>query len=93
MKPIQSVPSIIVRGDTLDIDCVASSSTTGWTVSLGYRQLSFPLNIVSAQYVTSLSRWSIKALIPSNIPLELYDLTVTASGGISEACSPGDQRF
>lgn len=82
MRPIQSVPSIILRGDTLDIDCVALSSTTGWTASLGYRQLSFPLNIVSAQYVTSLSRWSIKALIPSNIPIELYDLTVTASGGI-----------
>lgn len=82
MRPIQSIPTIIVRGDTLDIDCAASGSTTGWAVSLGYRQLSFPLTILSAQYVTALSRWKIKALIPGDIPLELYDLTVSASGGI-----------
>jgi 3',5'-cyclic AMP phosphodiesterase CpdA len=80
MRPIQTVPAIVVRGDTLNIDCAASSSTTGWSASLGYRQLSFALNIVSAQYVTSLSRWSIKALIPADIPFELYDLTVAASG-------------
>ncbi|MCX5800782.1 MAG: metallophosphoesterase [Candidatus Eisenbacteria bacterium] len=82
MRPIQTVPTILVRGDTLDIDCAASSSTTDWTASLGFRQLSFPLEILSAQYVTSLSRWAIKALVSSDIPFELYDLTVTASGGI-----------
>ena len=82
MRPIQSVPTIIVRGDTLDIECVAPSLTTGWAASLGYRQLSFSLNILSAQYVTTLSRWKIKAMIPTDIPFELYDLTVSGSGGI-----------
>jgi hypothetical protein len=82
MRPIQTLPAIVLRGDTLDIECAASSSTTGWTASLGYRQLNFSLGILSAEYVTALSRWKIKAAIPSDIPFELYDLTVTASGGI-----------
>ena len=84
MRPIQSVPTIVVRGDTFDIDCAASSSTTGWAASLGYRALSYPLNIVSSSYVTSLLRWKLKAIVPGDVPMELYDLTVTASGGISD---------
>jgi len=82
MRPIQSVPTIIVRGDTLDIDCVAPPITTGWTASLGFRQFSVPLTVLNAQYVTALSRWKISALVPESTPTELYDLTVSASGGI-----------
>jgi predicted phosphodiesterase len=84
MRPIQSVPAIVVRGDTFDIDCVASSSTTGWAASLGYRALSYPLNIVSSNYVTSLLRWKLKAIVPGDVPFELYDLAVTADGGIND---------
>ena len=84
MRPIQSVPTIVVRGDTFDIDCAASSGTTGWAASLGFRALSYPLNIVSSTYVTSLLRWKLKAIVPVEVPIELYDLTVTANGGIDD---------
>ncbi|MBN1504981.1 MAG: metallophosphoesterase [Candidatus Eisenbacteria bacterium] len=84
MRPIQSVPTIVVRGDTFDIDCAASSSTTDWAASLSYRALSYPLTVVSSTYVSSLLRWKLRVIVPVEVPLELYDLTVTASGGISD---------
>jgi len=84
MRPILSVPTIVVRGDTFDIDCAASNTTTGWAASLSYRALNYPLNIVSTSYITSLLRWKLKAIVPGDVPLELYDLTVTASGGIND---------
>jgi predicted phosphodiesterase len=84
MRPIQTVPTMVVRGDTFDIDCAASSSTTGWAASLNYRALDYSLNIVSSSYVASLLRWKLKAVVPADAPLELYDLTVTADAGIND---------
>jgi len=84
MRPILSMPSIVPRGDTLEIDCAASGSTTGWAASLIYRELNFPLSVVSALFPPSLERWKIKAVIPEEVPIELYDLAVTASGGVTD---------
>ncbi len=84
MRPIMNLPSIVPRGDTVEIDCAAASSTTDWAASLSYRALNIPLDIASSEYVASLLRWKLRAVIPVSTPVELYDLTVTASGGIND---------
>jgi hypothetical protein len=84
MRPVINLPTIVERGGTFDIDCAASSSTTDWSATLGYRALSYPLEITGAEYVTSLLRWKLTAAVPSEMPFELYDLTVTASGGLND---------
>ncbi len=83
-SPILNVPAIQIPGETMQITCIAPSTTTGWTASLIHRAKTIPMNVLSAQYVTSPDRWLISVLIPQVQVFELYDLRVTASGGIAD---------
>ena len=83
-KPLLNLPAIVIPGETFNIECVAPTNTTGWAAWLYKGNLSYSLPITQAQYVTSPPRWKLTAQVPAVNVFELYDLRVTASGGIND---------
>ncbi|UCF78648.1 MAG: metallophosphoesterase [Candidatus Eiseniibacteriota bacterium] len=79
-RPLPNIPAIVPRGDTLDIICGASSSTTGWTAFLVTDFCTEMLSVSSATYDTPTKRWFLRAPIPPECAMELYDLVVLADG-------------
>jgi hypothetical protein len=83
-RPLLNIPSIIIPGQALEIICLAPESTVDWQAELIHPSLNIPLSITSAQYDSDLQRWYLSALIPEPGLYELYDLKVTASGGLED---------
>jgi 3',5'-cyclic AMP phosphodiesterase CpdA len=79
-RPLVNIPAIVPVGDTLDIICGASPSTTGWSAFLVTDFCTQMLSVSSATYDTSTKRWFLKAPIPLDCAMELYDLVVLADG-------------
>ncbi len=83
-KPLQNIPSIVLPGDALEISCVASPGQTGWAVSLERGGFQIPLNLVSAGYDSQTLWWTLLVDVPEVPVFELYDLRVTADGGLDD---------
>ncbi len=83
-RPLINIPAIVRSGDTLTIECVADTQTSGWAANLIYDQIQIPLQVLSSSYDPTTLWWSISALIPTVPIYELYDLVVTANGGIED---------
>ena len=83
-RPIQNVPSIVRPGDPLPISCEADPSTTGWTATLVRGQLEVPLTIDNAGYNPATEWWTLEVTTPAMPVFDLYDLRVTASGGLDD---------
>jgi len=82
-RPLLNIPTITTPGDTIKIECEADVTTTGWGAKLSHQSKQISLDIVNAVYDPSIYYWIISARVPSLIPtFELYDLVVTADGGI-----------
>lgn len=83
-RPLLNIPAFARPGDTFPIECEAPSSTTGWQAELIHEAKTIPLDISSASYDASTLWWTLQAEVPSGIVTELYDLRVTADGGIDD---------
>jgi predicted phosphodiesterase len=84
-RPLLNIPSIVAPGETLYIECfVLDETTTGWDAELIFNDITVDLTISQADYDSDLKLWTLQAIIPSIDHYELYDLRVTASGGISD---------
>lgn len=81
-KPLQNIPEIVVSGGQLDIRCEADPGTTGWQVFLERGEFNIPLVLLSATYDSPTTWWRLAAEVPQVPLLEIYDLKVTASGGL-----------
>jgi predicted phosphodiesterase len=79
-RPLPNIPSIIPRGDTLEIICGASPSTTGWSALLVTDFCTQMLSVSSSTYDSPTNRWFLEAPIPTECAVELYDLVVLADG-------------
>jgi len=82
--PLLNIPAIVVPGEQLRIECVAPTNTTGWAAQLKKGNIAVSLPITQAQYENLPARWVVKAQVPTVNIFELYDLQVTASGGIND---------
>lgn len=82
--PLLNVPAIHIPGETLTITCIAPPSTTGWQVWLRHKHKSVNLELLSSQYLNTPDRWELQAVVPSLPVFELYDLRVSASGGLDD---------
>lgn len=83
-RPILNIPAIVLPGDTLMIECEADMYTTHRAAELLYGSSQITMDIYSEVYNPATLWWNIAAGVP-NVPIfELYDLKVTASGGISD---------
>jgi hypothetical protein len=81
-RPLLNIPALVTPGDTLEINCDADPAATGWAAQLQYELIQVPLTILSSSYDATTLWWTLQAQIPA-VPLyELYDLIVTADGGI-----------
>lgn len=83
-RPLLNIPAIVLPGESFNIECVAPQTATGWTAMLEKGNLTAELSITDTQYATSPPRWILSATMPNVNVFELYDLRVTASGGISD---------
>jgi hypothetical protein len=81
-RPLLNIPSFVMPGDNLLIECDAHPTVTGWEATLLRGGTEVPLEIVSSTYNPSTLWWSISAAVPAVPAFGLYDLTVSAAGGI-----------
>jgi hypothetical protein len=83
-RPLVNIPAIVRPGDTLTVECDADPAVSGWAVELFRDGTGIPAQVLSSTYDPSTLWWEIESLVPA-VPLyELYDLVVTASGGIED---------
>lgn len=83
-KPLLNIPSIVVPGGTLTISCEAAPATSGWAARLERGTFSIPLALQSAQYDAATLWWTLTAQVPAVPVHDLYDLRVTAAGGLDD---------
>ncbi len=83
-RPLINIPTIVTEGDTLTIDCEASPGTSGWAAELVYGSVTVPMTVLSSTYDASTEWWEIDVQVPVVPVDELYDLRVTADGGIDD---------
>jgi len=81
-RPLINIPAIVERGRDFEIICGAPSGSAGWEAQLVSRHTTRNLTLLSGRYDTTTYRWFLEARVPGDIPMGLYDLAVTASGGI-----------
>lgn len=84
-KPLLNIPTILVPGQTMQIDCEAAPLTTGWQAWLSRDGRVHDLTVTSAVYSPTTLWWRIEATVPAGIPCTLYDLNVSADGGVLDA--------
>ena len=82
--PLQNIPALVLPGDDLEISCVADPGQTGWGVSLERGGFDIPLTLTSAQYDPQTLWWRLVAQVPEVPVFEMYDLRVTADGGVED---------
>jgi len=81
-RPLLNIPAVLPPGEILRIECEADPQTTGWAARLHRGATTVPLQILSSSYDATTTWWTLNAKVPA-VPLhELYDLVVTADGGI-----------
>ncbi len=82
-RPLLNIPSFVLPGDTLTIECSTDPSIRDWTAELlrGHRKVWLPV-VASPTYDPSTLWWEIEALVPGDIEAGLYDLVVVATQGI-----------
>ncbi len=81
-RPLMNIPSIVTPGELLTIECFAPENTTGWEARLLYEDYTTDLSIESSEYNAYLDKWTLEARVSDPNFYELYDLELTASGGI-----------
>ena len=86
-RPLFNIPSIVTPGQDLDIICFAPETTTGWSAQLVFNDESINLNITQSNYDSELESWTLTTTIPELEFYELFDLRVTADGGLLDDVS------
>jgi 3',5'-cyclic AMP phosphodiesterase CpdA len=83
-KPLLNIPAIVEGGHSFTINCQADPATTGWAAMLQHGLVDLMLNVESAHYNSSTTWWDLVVSVPSVALHELYDLRVTANGGLDD---------
>jgi len=83
-RPILNIPEIVIPGEAFEITCMAPENTTEWEAEIIYGNIITPLEITDAIYNNNLQRWFLNAIVSQINIYELYDLKVTASGGVED---------
>lgn len=84
MRPLQNIPALHIPGETLLITALTAENTTGFAAALIHGSKRIPLQIIAQEYNPLFSTWSLQCPIPDVAVYELYDLELTADGGIHD---------
>jgi len=83
-RPLLNIPTIVQSGSSFTINCQADQTTTSWTATLQHGLSEVFLTIVSSTYNAATTWWDINVQVPDVDLYELYNLRVTASGGLDD---------
>ncbi|MDX2475071.1 MAG: metallophosphoesterase, partial [Candidatus Krumholzibacteria bacterium] len=83
-RPLVNIPTLVMPGQALDINCAADPATTGWQAEISYGAITLPLPIATASYDPATTWWTLQTTAPAVALYELYDLRVTADGGLDD---------
>ncbi|MFO7653753.1 MAG: metallophosphoesterase [Candidatus Krumholzibacteriia bacterium] len=83
-RPLLNIPAIVTPSATLTVSCAADPATAGWQVEIRRRSLVVELPVTAAAFDASTRWWRLEASVPGDTPSELYDLVVTAGGGLQD---------
>ena len=83
-RPLVNIPAFVLPGQTLEINCVADPATTGWQAEITFGAATLSLPVVSASYDASTEWWTLNSTVPAVSLHGLYDLRVTANGGLDD---------
>jgi predicted MPP superfamily phosphohydrolase len=83
-KPLANIPTILTPGQTLEINCDADPATTGWQAEIFIENLVVNLTLNSAVYDPTTEWWTLSATMPQVSLFDLFDLKVTADGGLED---------
>jgi predicted phosphodiesterase len=86
-RPLINIPAIVERGRELEITCGAPPGSTNWSARLISPWRTSDLTLLSGRYDAASFRWFLEARIPADMPAGLYDLAVTASGGVADTAA------
>ncbi len=84
MRPILSVPAIVTPGGGFEVEAMAPSTTTNWSAELRRGNDVRELTLANEIYRPEYGRWFMNAVVPEELPAEMYDLYVEASGGVAD---------
>ena len=84
MRPILNIPAIHIPGETLLITALAAQNTTGFAAALLHGSKRISLQVIAQTYNPLFGTWVLQCPIPEVAVYELYDLEVTANGGIHD---------
>ncbi len=83
-RPLLNIPTIVQSGSSFTINCQADPATTGWAATLQHGLNEVFLNVNSATYNAATTWWDLEVQVP-NVDLHaLYNLRVTAGGGLDD---------
>ncbi len=83
-KPLLNIPAIVQNGASFMINCQADPATTGWNATLQHGLTEVFLAVNSATYNASTTWWDLDVQVPDVDLYELYNLRVTANGGLDD---------
>ncbi len=80
-RPLQTVPSFVLRNHSLEIICLADSAAADWEVELLREGQPVQLPLESSNYDPRSSWWTLQVGVPAEMKPGLYDLRVRAESG------------
>ena len=83
-RPILNIPEIVVPGETFKIICLAPQNTSNWNAWLRHNSKRLNLPVINSQWLNLPNRWELTVTVPTVPVYELYDLEISAGGGISD---------
>jgi hypothetical protein len=83
-RPLINIPAIVERGRELEIICGAPPGSSAWEAELISPYAAAGLTLLSGRYDAATFRWFLEAEVPAELPSGLYDLAVSASGGVAD---------
>lgn len=81
-RPLGNLPALVLSGETLRIEAEAPAGTTNWTAGLRHDSGDQHLIITDARHDAATRLWTLQATVPEIAVLGLYDLEVSADGGV-----------
>lgn len=83
-RPLLNIPAFVVPGGSFAISGDAPATAAGWTAELVCGARRVPLTVTEPAYDPATLWWRLTAIAPADVASDLYDLQVTAAGGISD---------
>jgi predicted MPP superfamily phosphohydrolase len=87
MRPILTVPEIVLDGDAFVVEAIAPPLTEGWSAALRRGETRHDLAISGSVYDSDHERWFLNVSVPTGVAAEIYDLVVEAEGVIADTAA------